>query len=401
MNQKWRTICWLAVAELLAMIVWFSASAVAPELAVVWSLDANGQAWLTMSVQMGFVVGAFGSAILTLADRMPAKILFVGATFAAATTTALIPLMTDAPLLALGLRFLTGIFLAGVYPVGMKIMATWTTTDRGLGIGVLVGALTIGSASPHLLMAFGGVGQWQQVLWIAAGLAATGGLLGWLFVDEGPNTVRNTAFNIRDIGKVLRNRKVMLANLGYLGHMWELYAMWAWLSAFLLASFQLVGGDARWASAVTFAAIALGGVGCVVAGHIADRVGRSLVTSVAMAVSGACALLIGLFFGAHPLVVSSIALVWGLFIVADSAQFSASVSELADSRLIGTALTLQTSLGFLLTLVSIRMIPSFAAGVGWQWAFASLALGPLVGIIAMQTLRREQQAHRLVEGVGD
>lgn len=401
MNKKWRTLFLLAIAELLAMVVWFSASAVTPALTEAWSLDANGQAWLTMSVQIGFVVGAMGSAILTLADRIPAKYFFVGSTFAAATMTALIPFMQDAPFIALILRFLTGIFLAGVYPVGMKIMATWTTTDRGLGIGLLVGALTVGSASPHLLIALGGIGDWQQVLWLAGGLAAIGGVIGFLFVEEGEHKTANAKFSLGDIGTVLTDRKVMLANLGYLGHMWELYAMWAWLSAFLLASFQLSGVDAQWASIVTFGAIALGGVGCVIAGRLADRIGRVRVTSVAMAVSGTCALLIGQFFGANPVIVAVIALVWGLFIVADSAQFSASVSELAENRLIGTALTLQTSLGFLLTLVSIRMIPTLVELVTWQWAFAFLAIGPVVGIWAMQTLRREAGFNAIYSASGD
>lgn len=387
-SEKWRILLLLSLAELLAMVVWFSASAVTPELTELWQLDEGGRAWLTMSVQIGFVVGALSSAILTLADRIPARWFFVGATFLAALATALIPFMSDAPTIALILRFLTGVFLAGVYPVGMKIMATWTQKDRGLGIGLLVGALTVGSAAPHLLNALGGIGQWQQVLWFAAGLAALGGVIGILFIHEGPYTTKAPKFSFGDIRYVLSDKKVMLANLGYLGHMWELYAMWAWLFAFLTASFALSNVSQQWAGMVTFASIAIGGVGSVIAGKVADKIGRSTVTSVAMGISGFCALIIGQFYGANPIIVSTISLIWGLFIVADSAQFSASVSELADKRYVGTALTLQTSMGFLLTLFTIRMIPTLERTFGWEWAFAFLALGPIVGIWAMQTLKR-------------
>jgi MFS family permease len=390
-KDKWRILLLLSVAELLAMVVWFSASAVTNDLAAAWSLDDNGKAWLTMSVQIGFVVGALSSAILTLADRIPARQLFISSAFCAAGSTALIPLVaSENPLLAMAFRFLTGVFLAGVYPVGMKIMATWTTKDRGLGIGLLVGALTVGSAAPHLLNALGGIGQWQRVLYLAAGLAALGGMIALLFVHEGPNITKAAKFHIGDVQYVIRDKKVMLANLGYLGHMWELYAMWAWLFAFLTASFALRDVSQTWAGIVTFAAIAIGGVGSVVAGKVADNIGRSTVTSVSMAVSGACALLIGFFYGSHPLFVTLLALIWGTFIVADSAQFSASISELADKRYVGTALTLQTSMGFLLTLFTIRMIPSLVNWFTWQWAFAFLAIGPVFGIWAMQTLKVAQ-----------
>lgn len=387
LSGKWRVLLLLSLSELLAMVVWFSASAVTPDLTQLWQLDEGGRAWLTMSVQIGFVVGALGSAIFTLADRIPARWLFTGSTFLAALTTALIPVMADSPIIALWLRFFTGIFLAGVYPVGMKIMSTWTKEDRGLGIGLLVGALTIGSAAPHLLNALGGLGEWQQVLWLASGLATLGGIIGILFVHEGPYTTKAPKFSLGDIKYVLTNKKVMLANLGYLGHMWELYAMWAWLFAFLTASFALQNISGSAAGFVTFTAISVGGIGSVIAGKLADNIGRSTVTSISMAVSGFCALIIGQFFGGNPMLVSTIAIIWGLFIVADSAQFSASVSELADKRYMGTALTLQTSMGFLLTLFSIRMIPTLERTFGWEWAFAFLAIGPVVGIWAMQTLK--------------
>ena len=388
-----RALILVAGSQLLALTLWFSASAVGPQLADVWGLTSGQTAGLTLAVQLGFVAGALGSSVFGLADALASRRLFVIAAFAGAVTNAALVLLGPGDhLLAFGLRFLTGMALAGVYPSGLKVMAGWYRRGRGMALGLLVGALTVGSAGPHLIRGFGF--EWQGVVLAASGLAIAAGLLMGFGLEDGPFEVPSSRFSRRQLGRVVRNRGVRLSTYGYLGHMWELYAMWTWTAAFLLASSAASGVSYGSVPVLTFIVIAIGGAGAWLAGIWADRFGRALVAGGSMAVSGLCALLTPLVFGRSPLLVVPVFVVWGFSVVADSAQFSAMVTETADDEVRGTALTLQTAIGFLLTLVTIRGVPLLAEVWSWQWAFPILALGPLAGIEAMRRFDRSTSGRR-------
>jgi len=391
----------LAVAELCAMAPWFSASAVAPALAREWNLGTGGTAGLTISVQLGFVAGALVSAILTLSDIWSARRLVAWSSLAAALATVGVA-VSPGPTWGLGCRFLTGAALAGVYPPGMKMAAGWFREARGWAIGILVGALTLGSAVPHLVRWFVPAEAWRSVVLVAAGSALAGGGLILLVPHDGPFAAPSPPFSWSAAPRILRDRAVLLANLGYLGHMWELYAMWTWMAGFVAASetarLQDVGAARATAALVTFAVVGIGAVGCWLGGKYADRVGRTTVTSVSMILSGACCLAIGGLFGKPLILLVPALLFWGVAVVADSAQFSTAVSELAPRDYVGTALTLQTSLGFLLTTVTISLLPLAASVVGWRWVMSLLAIGPAFGVWAMLMLRRRPEAVSLAGG---
>ena len=370
----------IALVQVLGLSVWFSATAVVPSLRAEWGIGSTAAVWLTASVQIGFVAGAVTSALVNLADRIRPQYLLAASALGAATCTAALALCVNGFQAAVPLRFLTGMFLAGVYPVGMKLMASWSgSAERGRSFGILLGALTLGSALPHLI---GGLGAlpWRSVMLTAAALAAVAAVVALGPLRPGPHLeIRAITPNPRHAMVVFTDRGARLASLGYFGHMWELYALWAWLPMFVRAGH---GRDA--AEVIAFVAMGVAGAaGCLLGGWASDRFGRSPAAVAALTTSGACCVASPIFFTASTPVLVVFLLVWGAAVIADSGVFSTVLSETTDTRFVGTALTAQTALGFLLTVVSIQLVAVVAEAIGWQYAFLLLAPGPLLGAVAM------------------
>jgi len=402
-----RVLCLVAIAELLAKSLWFSGTAVIPQLSREWHADLSLTSWLTLSVQLGFVAGALILAASNLLDLVSAAWIFAASGILGAIFNGAFALVAaDHAGLALFFRFLTGMIAAGVYPTGMKLLTGWFGRERrGLAMGIVVGAITVGAALPHAVHI--GSLPWRQVVYVCSGFSLLAAAL-MLGVREGPLQVAQPKFDFRQCAQALRNPHLRLATFGYLGHMWELYSMWGWITLLLAASGP--GASHNLLEAISFAAIAAGLAGCVWAGYVSDRNqrrvqdsasldvrARAQVTIVAMAASGACCVLAAIFFH-HFWLVVAISLVWGISVVADSAQFSTIVSEVSDQRYVGTALTMQTAMGFLLTAGSIRAVAAVGAAYGWRWAALSMAIGPVIGVLAMVRLQHAPEPAGVPQG---
>lgn len=388
--MKLRSIVLLLIAELAAMSLWFVSAAILQDMVREAAIPASRQAALSSAVQAGFVVGALVSSILGIADRFDPRRVFALSAVLAALANAALLVAPIGSMAAIAARFVTGALLAGVYPVGMKIAVGWGTKDRGFLVGLLVGALTLGSAAPHLMALLGGA-DWRLTVTMASLIAAIAGLLG-LLVKLGPHHRTAPGFDPRAILVAWTNRRVRLAYAGYLGHMWELYAMWAWIATATTASYaaSMTLPDAeRLAKLTAFLAIGSGGLACIVAGLVGDRYGKAETAATAMAVSGVSAVAVAWTFGGPVWLTLALVIVWGLSVVPDSAQFSALVADAAPPEIAGSVLTLQTALGFALTAVTVQLTPVAATSFGWPAVLAALAIGPALGIWAMLRLRAE------------
>ena len=387
---SWRALVWIGLSELFALSLWFSASVIAPELIEIWNLSPTSEAWLSASVPIGFVIGALFSSYFGFADRFNPRKVFATSVFLGAIWNALL-ILVDYAFFGILLRILTGITLAGVYPIAVKILSQWFPQKRGFAIGILIAALTLGSSLPHFVILFFSSLNWKLVIICTSVLALLSAIIVTYILEDAPIMSEKSPFSLKLIKKVVTNKPVMLANYGYFGHMWELYAMWTWLPAFLTASFSAYSPELpHWFIALSsFISIGIaGGLGCVVGGLISDKIGRANLTIISMFISAICSILIGFTFGQFIWITLIISMIWGMSVISDSAQFSAAVSEIAEVEYVGTALTFQMCIGFLITIFSINLIPIIQRIVGWEWVFTILAIGPILGIVFMVKYRR-------------
>lgn len=398
-SLRWRVLTLLSIAVVLSLTTWFSATAITPELKREWNLSSFALAWLTNGVQIGFVCGALAASLVNLPDIVRLRWLMAFSSLLAAAANASL-LLDHGPVGAITARVITGFSLAGVYPPALKLVSTWFNRDRGLALGAVIGALTLGSSMPHLFRSLSGAVDWRFVVKTSTAATLAGAALFGLFAREGPYPFGRAVFDPRQAGAVFRDRNLLLANLGYFGHMWELYAMWAWLLAYVSEALgvQHLSAGGR-ASFVTFFAIAAGAFGCILGGILSDRIGRTWTTAGMMIASGACACAIGFTFTGPAWLFLSVLVIWGVSVIGDSAQFSAAVTELADQSFVGTALSVQLGIGFALTVVAIWILPQAATVLGsWRWAFLVVVPGPIIGASAMLALRKSPASARLANG---
>lgn len=392
MLSKRSSIAVLILSQIAVLAVWFSAAAVLGEMRAEAGLSTARLAWLSTAAQLGFGIGALVYAAAGFADRFdPRLVFFISAVLAAATNG----LMLAVPLggiEAIVLRGLTGAFLAGVYPVGMKIAVGWAMRDRALLVGALVGALTIGSAAPHLIAFFGGA-DWRLTIWVTTGLACLGGAA-MLTIGLGPYHARAPRLDISAIALAWTDRRIRYAILGYIGHMWELYACWAWIGVIAGASFSLAGetDTAGIAKLTAFFAIALGGLACIPAGRLADRRGKAPVAAAVLGLSGTLAIVAALGFGGPVWLMLPVLILWGMMVVPDSALFSSLVADAAPPERAGSIMTIQNAIGFLLTAVTVQLTPLAAEWLGWPAVLAIMAVGPALGVLAMRALQLMDEA---------
>ena len=397
LSNRWFVLAVTGVAIVLSLTTWFSATAVIPELTKLMSLSLSQATWFTNSVQAGFVLSALIVSLLSLLDIYKSSTIMAISSCVAGIANALLILEPGIALSLLS-RFMTGMALAGIYPTVIKFIATWFKKGRGFAMGIMLSALTLGSAMPHLIRAVGIQFDWKLVIIMSSLACLIAAVLFAFVLHDGPHQFSKTKTDVNQLGRIIRDRPVMLANMGYFGHMWELYAMWGWFFAYAIAA-KSTGLSLENAALMTFLVIAAGAPGCVLGGWLADQIGRCYATIFLMVISGTSALLIGLCFNGPPWLFIIIALIWGLTAVADSAQFSAAVTELSDQSMVGSALAFQMGVGFAITIFVIWLLPVAAEYLGsWRWVFLILAPGPFLGALSMLLLRHEDRSLLLADG---
>jgi MFS family permease len=363
--------------------LWFAGNAIIFELQQSWDLPMESTGYITAAVQFGFILGTLVFAILAIADRYSPRLVFLSCALLASLANSMLLVSPESLDYLLILRFITGFFLAGIYPVGMKIAAGWYQHGLGRALGYLVGALVIGTAFPHLLRGLNIGLPWQQILISVSILAASGGVLMAKFVPDGPFTAGMSQFNPAALWQAFRLPSFRASAFGYFGHMWELYSWWAFLPLWLVAYQQSTNTDIN-ISMWCFLIIAAGMLGSVIGGIFSQKSGSAYVAMLQLGISGICCLLSPVFFNFDVPVIFLFLLVWGITVVGDSPQFSTLNAQNAPTAYIGSALTIVNSIGFLITIFSIQLLNSFWFAIGPQWVFLLLLPGPVFGLLSMR-----------------
>lgn len=379
----------IAGALLLVLLnsTWFSATAVIAQAYPAWHITHSGSAWLAVGIQWGFAAGALIASMTRIADiTAPPKLILISSAGAAASNLSLI--YVHSPGAAITARILTGAFVAGIYPPWIKLISTWYRVGRGMAVGILLGALNIGEGLPYLVNVLGGL-NWHLVVGVTSAATISAGITTKAFITEGPYQFTQGKFDVRQAWRAISDKQTRLAALGYIGHMWELYAALTWFLPFISNALALHGvHNSAGPLYITFAVFAAGAAATWTCGMLGDRVGREEVAIVMMAISAGCSLVIGPARTSPWWLLLLIALIWGYSIIGDSVQFSALATEYAPRDCVGTALTMQMAAGFAISGVTIWLIPAIMTEVGWRWTFSILAAGPLAGIIAMHRSKR-------------
>jgi len=380
----------IVLSQFAGTSLWFVGNAILPDIQRSLNIQTNAPGDITSVVQLGFIAGTLIFAIFSIADRVTsAKVFFVSSLIAALSNVSIIWFAKNMADLYV-LRFLTGFFLAGIYPVGMKIASDWYEKNLGKALGFLVGALVLGTAFPHLLRSSLYALPWRQVLVYTSAFAFTGGLLILLFVGEGPYRKPATRFQFSVILQIFRSADFRAAAFGYFGHMWELYTLWAFIP-YIFSFYNSSSHQAMNVPLWSFIIIAAGGVGCIAGGYISQKAGSSRVAFFALLISGLCSLCSFAFFHLPIVIFIPAVILWGITVAADSPQFSTLVAKTAIPEYKGTALTIVTCIGFAITIVSIQFITRLENWLKIDSLFVLLAPGPLIGLLFLFRLVKERK----------
>ena len=378
----------IVVSQFAGTSLWFAGNAVLPDLQRAWGIGADALSYVTSAVQLGFIAGTLAFAFFAVSDRHSPRQVFFWCSLLGAACNLGVYALAEGLTSLLVLRFLTGFFLAGIYPVGMKIAAGWYQRGLGTAIGFLVGALVLGTAFPHLLKGMGHTLAWEAVTIAVSATAALGGVLMLLFVPDGPYTSQGTTFDPRAFGTIFRSRAFRASVYGDFGHQWELYAFWAFVPVLLAAHVAQAGGPALNVPLWSFWVIGAGALGCAVGGLVSLKTGSARVAFAQLAVSGSCCVVSPLLFHAPTAVYLAFMLVWGITIVGDSPQYSTMNAQNAPKALVGSALTIANCIGFAITIPSIQLLGLLAPRIDPAYLCLPLAIGPLLGLIALKPLVR-------------